>query len=200
MAHPALSDMQVLIDARTERNVYPRILKKVDDSEPGTYRPIAAKDQPLADAAGQIPPQRYSLPLILLNTLDRLAGDFRTWRKGGEQPYLFLRHQMRPEELDETVEIIAERSRNMASRGIRYVYLPVPAKQTLYAADVDDYTRNFIPTLVARLRAEGVEAVDLATPFLAHKDEGLFFPYDTHWNEKGTALAAKVIAEQLFNK
>jgi hypothetical protein len=76
----------------------------------------------------------------------------------------------------------------------------VPAKQTLYAPDVDDYTRNFIPTLVARLRAEGVEAVDLATPFQKHKDEGLFFPYDTHWNEKGADLGARVLAEQLFGK
>jgi hypothetical protein len=80
------------------------------------------------------------------------------------------------------------------------VFLPVPAKQTLYAEDVDSYTRNFIATLVARLRAEGVDAVDLATPFQAQKDNGLYFPYDTHWNKKGTALAAEVIAKQIFER
>jgi hypothetical protein len=200
MAHPALGEVEVVIDARTERNVYPRILKKRGIPEPVPYQPIARKDQTLMQAAGAIPPQRYSLPLILLKTAERLAGDFKTWRKGGEEPYRFKRHRMRPEELDETVAQIVAHSRNFEARGMRYVFLPVPAKQTLYAADVDDYTRNFIPTLVARLRAEGVKAVDLATPFQAHKGEGLFFPYDTHWNARGTNLAARILAEQLFRK
>ncbi|MBE9552286.1 MAG: hypothetical protein IMF05_02370 [Proteobacteria bacterium] len=200
LAHPALGTVNIVIDAATERNVYPRLLKKRGIPETAVYQPIARKDQTMTEAAGAIPPQRYSLPLILLKIAERLAGDFKTWGKGGEEPYLFLRHRMRREELDETVALIVARSRGIEARGMRYVFLPVPAKQTLYAEDVDDYTRNFIPTLVARLRAEGVEAVDLATPFQAHKDEGLFFPYDTHWNAKGAALAAKVMAEQLFGK
>ena len=198
LAHPALSEVEIVIDALTERNIYPRILKKRGVPGPAAYQPIARKDQTMTQAAGAIPPQRYSLPLILLKTAERLAGDFKTWRKGGEEPYRFKRHSMRPEELDETVTVIAAHSRAIEARGLRYVFLPVPAKQTLYAEDVDDYSRGFILTLVARLRAEGVEAVDLATPFQAHKDEGLFFPYDTHWNAKGTALAAKVITERLF--
>ena len=200
LAHPALGQVETVIDAITERNVYPRILKKRGIPEPAAYQPIASKDQTMTQAAGAIPPQRYSLPSILLKTAERLAGDFKTWRNGGEEPYRFKRHRMRPEELDETVALIAARSRAITARGLRYVFLPVPAKQTLYANDVDDYSRDFIPTLVARLRAEGVEAVDLATPFQEHKGEGLFFPYDTHWNAKGTALAAKVMAEQLFGK
>lgn len=200
LAHPALGEVEVLIDALTERNVYPRILKKRGIPETAAYQPTASKDQTMTQAAGAIPPQRYSLPSILLKTAERLAGDFKTWRTGGEEPYRFKRHRMRPEELNETVTLIAARSHSMEALGLRYVFLPVPAKQTLYAGDVDEYTRNFIPTLVARLRAEGVEAVDLTTPFQAHKDEGLFFPYDTHWNEKGADLGARVLAEQLFGK
>jgi hypothetical protein len=200
LAHPALGKAEVVIDALTERNVYPRILKKRGIPGPAAYQPIARKDQTMTQAAGAIPPQRYSLPLILLKTAERMAGDLKTWRKGGEEPYQFKRHRARPEELDETVALIVARGKAIKARGMRYVFLPVPAKQTLYAEDVDDYSRNFIPMLVARLRAEGVEAVDLATPFQAHKGEGLFFPYDTHWNAKGAALAAKVMAEQLFGK
>lgn len=45
-----------------------------------------------------------------------------------------------------------------------------------------------------------MEAMEPATPFQVHKNEGLFFPYGTHWNGKGTALAAKIMAEQLFGK
>lgn len=201
LAHPALGAVEVVIDALTERNVYPRILKKRGIPKPVEYRPIAAKGLTIAEAAGAIPPQRYSLPLILLKTGERLAGDYNIWRKGnGEEPYLFQRHRMRPEELDETVALIAARAKALEKQGLRYVFLPVPAKQTLYAGDVDDYTRNFIPTLVTRLRAEGVEAVDLATPFQAHKDEDLFFHYDTHWNARGADLGARMLAEQLFGK
>lgn len=200
LAHPALAEVEIFIDALTERNVYPRILKKRDLSKIVTYRPIASRELTMMEAAGAIPPQRYSLPLILLSTGQRLVSDLTAWNKGDEDPYRFKRHRMRPEELDETIALIVARSRGMEARGLRYVFLPVPAKQTLYGVDVDDYTRNFIPTLIARLRADGVEAVDLVTPFQAHKDEGLFFPYDTHWNAKGTDLAARVMAEQLFGK
>jgi len=200
LVHPALGDARVLIDAITERNVYPRILRKRDLPEPAEYRPIAHKNQTILEAAGGIPPQRYSLPLILLKTGERLAGDIKTWQKGGEEPYLFKLHRMRPEELDETVALIAARGRALEALGLRYVFLAVPAKQTLYADYVDDYTRDFVPILVTRLRAEGIEAVDLVTPFQAHKEEGLFFPYDTHWNARGTDLAARVIARELMNQ
>lgn len=65
---------------------------------------------------------------------------------------------------------------------------------------VGDYTRSFIATLVARPRAEGVEAADLATPFQAARQEGLYFAYDTHWNARGADLAAGVMARELIWK
>jgi len=201
LAHPALSDVQVVFDAATERGIYPRVLKKrVKHEADDIFKPRTDQTRSMLEAAGEIPPQRYSLPLMFLNTVDRFSGDLRVWADGGEKPWLFLRHRLRPEELDETVALIVARKRRFDAMGIRYVYLPIPAKQNLYADDVDDYTRYFIPTLVARLRAEGVEAVDLTTPYLAHKDEGLFFAYDTHWNGKGTTLAAKIIAGQVFDR
>lgn len=200
LAHPALAEVEVVIDPLTERNIHPRILKKQELAEAAEFLPIARRNLTMMEAAGDIPPQRYSLPLMLLGMARRLANDAESWRRGEEEPYRFERHRMRPEELDETVALIVARSRTMTARDKRYVFLPVPAKQTLYAGDVDDYTRNFIPTLVARLRAEGVEAVDLATPFQEHRDEGLYFAYDTHWNAIGAALGAKVMAEQLFGK
>lgn len=200
MAHPALADVEIMIDAITERNIYPRLLKKRGAPGDVAYEPIARKNLTALEAAGEVPPQRYSLPLILLRTGGQLIQDIESWWKGEEKPWRFRRHRMRPEELDETVALIAAREREFAALGKRYVFLPVPAKQNLYAGDVDDYTRNFISTLVARLRAEGVEAVDLAAPFQAHKDEGLFFAFDTHWNARGAALAARVIAREIFGE
>jgi hypothetical protein len=201
LAHPKLKDLRIFIDAITERSIFPRILSKREKRiREVAFQPLARKDLTLLEATGEVPPQRYSLPLILLNNLGKMASDFKTWRKGGEQPRLFMRHRMLPGELDETVAIIVARKRAFDPLGMRYVFVPIPAKQNLYADDVDDYTRNFLPVLFDRLRAEGVEFIDLDTPFRVHKDEELFYVYDTHWNEKGTALAARVIADQLTNK
>ncbi len=200
MAHPALGQVEIVIDSLTERNVYPRLLKKLGTLRDVAYRPIARRNLTTLEAAGEIPPQRYSLPLILLRTGGRLIRDVESWWEGEELPWRFKRHRARPGELDETVALIVKRKREFALRGKRYVFLAVPAKQNFYAGDVDDYTRNFIPALVARLREEGVEAVDLATPFQAEKDQGLFFRYDTHWNAKGTELAARIIARDIFGK
>jgi len=201
LAHPKLGDIQVFIDVLTERSVFPRILEKRETSiRKMDFQPLARKSLNVLEAVGEIPPQRYSLPLIIFNNMGKMAGDFKAWRKGGEQPRLYMRHHMLSSELNETVAIIAARKRAFDPLGIRYVFVPIPAKQNLYADDVDDYTRNFLPVLFERLRAEGIEYVDLDTPFRAHKNEELFYAYDTHWNKKGTALAAKVIAEQLFGQ
>ena len=64
--------------------------------------------------------------------------------------------------------------------------------------NVDPYTRNFIPALVAALRATGVEAVDLTTVFLRERDRGLYFLSDTHWNATGSAIAAREISRQVL--
>ena len=201
LAHPRLGNLQVFIDAITERSIFPRILSKREKHiRPVTFQPLARKELTMLEAAGEVPPQRYSLPLIVLNNLGKMAADFKTWRKGGEQSRLFIRHSMRPDEFEETVAIIVALKAEFDALGIRYVFVPIPAKQNLYADDVDEYTRNFLPRLFARLQAEGVEYVDLDTPFRVHRDEELFYAYDTHWTPKGTALAANVIADQLAGK
>ncbi len=198
LAHPAMRDTEIVIDGWTERDVRPLYLKNAVVRLQDEFRPFAPRNLTYMEAIREIPPRRYSLPLMAWHVARRIFRDIDVLLRDGEQPYTFLRHWLRAEDLDETVALVVQRSKTVEATGMRYVFLPVPAKQTLYAEDVDDYTRNFIPTLVARLRAEGVEAVDLATPFQEHKDEGLFFPYDTHWNGKGTALAAWVIARELF--
>ena len=65
---------------------------------------------------------------------------------------------------------------------------------------MDPYTRDFLPNLVAALKERGVEAVDLPTAFRRERDRGLYFPFDTHWNATGAAIAAQEIARQVFGK
>ena len=201
LGHPKLAKLEVFIDGITERAIFPRILNRGEKNiEKGTFQPLADKSLSILEAVQEVPPQRYSLPLIALNSIEKLIGDFKTWRTGGEQPKLYLRHRMLPSELDQTIAIITTRKEAFDSLGIRYVFLPIPAKQNLYADNVDDYTRNFLPVLFERLAEENIEFIDLYTPFQEHKDEELFYAYDTHWNKKGVALAAKIIADQLAEK
>jgi len=200
LAYPPLRGTKVVVEGWTERDIKPRLLLERTLRLGQAFKPFAPRKRSYMEAVRDIPPQRYSLPLIGWNVVRRIYRDVRTLKKGGEQPYIFMQHVMYAEDLDQTVALLVARSRTVESLGKRYIFLPVPAKQTIYADNVDEYTRNFIPTLVARLRKEGVEAVDLATPFLAEKDNELFFHYDSHWNGNGAALGAKVLARTMFRK
>lgn len=200
LAHPAMRGTEVVVDGWTERDINPRLLQERAIRVASEFRPFAPRKLSYMEAVRNVPPQRYSLPLIGWNVAKRIYRDIEVISDGGEQPYTFLRHVMYAADLDHTVSLIAERDRIIRGLGKRYVFLPIPAKQTIYADNVDEYTRNFIPTLVGRLRAQGVEAVDLATPFEAEKDRELFHAYDTHWNAAGTRLAARVLVNTVFNE
>ena len=200
LAHPAIRETKIVIDGWTERNITPSQLEAAKLDLSTQYGPSGSRTLSLMDAVSEIPPRRYSLPFKMLNWSGRLFKDIKNYLRGGRQPYLFERHKMKPEDFDETVKLIVERSKAVEASGRQYVFLPVPAKQTFYATDVDDYTRDFIPKLVARLRGSGVEAVDLSAAFDAEKSRGLYFPYDTHWNGAATEIAATVLAREVFHK
>jgi len=201
LAYPPLRETKVVVEGWTERDIKPRLLLERTLRLGTAFQPFAPRNLSYMEAVRNIPPQRYSLPLIAWSIGRRIYSDILTLTTGGERPYLFLRpHVMFPEDLDQTVALLVARSRTVESLGKRYIFLPVPAKQTIYADNVDEYTRNFIPTLVARLHKEGVEAIDLVTPFFEEKDEKLFYPYDSHWNRNGAALGAKVLARAVLRK
>lgn len=83
----------------------------------------------------------------------------------------------------------------MLARGAAYVFLPVPAKQTIHAQDVDLFTRQFIPRLVQELSRRGILALDLTALFQAHREKGLYRPADTHWTGQATRIAtAELVA------
>ena len=44
---------------------------------------------------------------------------------------------------------------------------------------------------------EGAGVVDLVRAFRAHRDVGLYFRFDEHWNARGQAFAAARIASAL---
>lgn len=203
LKHPRLGKIDVLIDAVTERDITIAGLRRaqaaVDWKTP--FRPLAQGDRSRVQILRNLPYRRYSLPLIGLKTVKRMARDLRAALVGKKAaPMLFIRHRQHRAEFERIVGLIVARRRMFAGRVGRYVFLAVPAKQTIYADDVDPYTRRFIPSLVAALRKRGVEAVDLTAAFQQARARGLYFSYDTHWNGNGTAVAAATIVGQIFRR
>lgn len=194
LARPELSHVRLVIEGRTEA--------ALTAIEPGETRPAPAY-QPLRQGDMGVlrsaPLALYFWPARVLRSGERIANDIELLVKkhGRTQPYLFKRHRRKPADLERVAAAVLANQRALAQRGISYVFLPVPASQTFYAEDVDAFTRSFIPRLTRRLRELGVPCLDLTGPFAQSKDQGLFLPTDTHWNDKATAIAVRELAAYL---
>lgn len=84
--------------------------------------------------------------------------------------------------------------------GYTYVLVLVPRRDLIYGHPVDDFSEEYFPKMIRQLEQEGVYAVDLQSTFLAHKREEPFFRTDTHWNARGTEIAAGYVADYLNKK
>jgi hypothetical protein len=127
-------------------------------------------------------------------------------------------HGLRPElpfgtaQLDTLAGGIVSQQRLLAARGIPFLLVLVPDKETVYPdlLPVDlpparDVSR--LDALVARLRSEGVAIVDLrpvlrgeraaSSPFHAWP---LYHRTDTHWNELGAFLGARAVLSELRSR
>lgn len=93
----------------------------------------------------------------------------------------------------------------LASRGIHLLVVPIPAKPSVYpdllaldpnvgAAPLPTHTQ----ALLARLRAQGVDTVDLLTPLLEGRRKGAgFLQRDTHWSAWAARNAGDLAAREI---
>lgn len=86
------------------------------------------------------------------------------------------------------------------SRGGRFVFTVAPNKNSLYPEHMPGYipagsgtNRERLPAL---LELAGVNYVDLYAPFLS-RDEALYYETDSHWTNRGAALAADTLLRSL---
>jgi hypothetical protein len=100
----------------------------------------------------------------------------------------------------------------LAARGIHLVLMPAPNKESIYpdrlsgrAGPAQVAVARQTRQLLERLRAAGVEVVDLFDVFRQAKHKqaaaparALYLAQDTHWSPAGVALAAKAAAERLL--
>lgn len=83
-------------------------------------------------------------------------------------------------------------------KGVSFLFVPVPNKNTLYGENMPYYYRSRVSEesnrkrLLAYLDSEGVNYLNL-TDFFKKKKEILYHKTDSHWTNRGAALAADEI-------
>lgn len=96
--------------------------------------------------------------------------------------------------LDRMQEVVGR----LASKGIRTVILPIPAKADIYGEHVPAALRGHtlgMTTVANALDARRLEWIPLTDSFVAARNQGvpLFFRTETHWTPDGAHLAARTV-------
>lgn len=90
----------------------------------------------------------------------------------------------------------------LKGRGVDFLFAVAPNKNSLYGEHMPYYNSlkvtedNNLKRLLPYLEKEGVACADLKEAFLA-EEETLYHQRDSHWNNKGAALAADVLLTAL---
>lgn len=105
-------------------------------------------------------------------------------------------------DLDYIAGVFRDRSAWCARHGVHYLLVFVPNKSTVYASMLPPTIRSAKPTpvdkLMPRLRAAGVDAVDLHPVLSAAAGrEDVYSRGDTHWNDVGAYAGYRAIMSEL---
>jgi SGNH hydrolase-like domain, acetyltransferase AlgX len=100
----------------------------------------------------------------------------------------------------------------LQARGIHLLMLPVPNKESVYPEMLswrvetgDVFVSRHTLALLERLRAAGIEVVDLLETFRQAKQKvrdrpGLYLAQDSHWSPLGMELAVQAVAARLIDR
>ncbi len=109
-----------------------------------------------------------------------------------------------PAELDAWENMLVERHRFLQARGIRFVFMVAPNKQTIYPEYLPRWVTRVNPQsrldqLAERLRMKGeVTFLDVRPQLLEAKAKmPVYFRTDTHWTPLGSQIAFQQLAKQL---
>lgn len=126
---------------------------------------------------------------------------------GRDSSTLFLRSEVtEPAGMvsrDTILEILAGYRDALEERGIRFLFLPTPAKVQVLADRVPEafgFRRSgFLPGLIEDARNKGILTVDTWSAFIeAHEEKAwLYRADDTHWSPVGAALSARLAADMM---
>lgn len=187
-----LAHAKLVIEGQTERAMVENL--RDGPLNPQGYLPLRQDKLGLLDCA---PLQLFFLPSIADRSLGRMGNDLQDIISRQTNKPLELeryRHVYTPGDLAIAVKAAKQRQEALSKLGLTYVLLPVPAYQTIYAANVDSFTKDFIPRLCRELANNNIPCVDLTAVMRRHNNEELWQYVDTHWNGRATELAAEELA------
>jgi hypothetical protein len=116
-------------------------------------------------------------------------------------------HGLKPFTADELLawqRVLEGKQAWLAERGIDYLFVVAPNKESLYGDRLPDHLRR--PKAVSRLdqladhlaQHSTVAVLDLREPLRAAQREGeVYHPLDTHWNQRGAWAAYRSICDRL---
>jgi len=133
------------------------------------------------------------------------------YKVDGENSWLFYHDQVNEEktsfyyrhtqtEIDSICDNMYDLAKQLKeSYNMTVVYLPLPAKYTIYHTEINnDEYNNFLPQLYEGLDERGVRYVKVFNEFMNH-DTLLYYRTDSHWNEKGIEIAYDKMKTFLMN-
>ena len=106
------------------------------------------------------------------------------------------------DQFDRVVQIIKAYDELLRSKGIRFIFLPIPEKENIYHESLHTKRPVFLEQLISTLRNLGIETVDTQTAFEDAFRKGvlLYHTNDTHWNENAVKITADLIKDLIEKK
>ena len=106
------------------------------------------------------------------------------------------------DQFDKAVQVIKTYDQLLRSKGIRFIFLPIPEKENLYHEALHTKKPVFLEQLISTLKNLGIETVDTQTAFDDAFQKGvLLYQTDgTHWNENAVKITADLIKDLVEKK
>jgi alginate O-acetyltransferase complex protein AlgJ len=102
------------------------------------------------------------------------------------------------EKLDKAIQIIKSYNDAVKSRGIRFIFLPIPNKENIYFESLQTPRPVFLEQLISGLKSHGIETIDTQKAFeeAFQKNQVLLYHTDdTHWNGNAVRIAADLLTK-----
>lgn len=106
------------------------------------------------------------------------------------------------EQFERILEVIKGYDEVLKSKGIRFIFLPIPEKENIYYECLKTRKPIFLKQLISALKNLGIETVDTQIAFDDAFRNGvlLYHTNDTHWNENAVKITADLLAKEIEKK
>ena len=103
------------------------------------------------------------------------------------------------DDLKRAVNVIKNYKNTVESKGMRFIYLPIPNKENIYHRYLESKKKPvFLTKFISELKANDIDVVDTQSAFeraYEERNTRLYFQDDGHWNEQAIEITSDLIVE-----